>query len=69
MERKLERRNIIKDYTEYGSQPYAPLSRIGYFPDNHADRYIVKNRFLNTYEGKPYQGNLECLLFSRTHLC
>nr|XP_020645247.1 protein MAATS1 isoform X1 [Pogona vitticeps]XP_020645248.1 protein MAATS1 isoform X1 [Pogona vitticeps] len=51
VEGKLERRNIIKEYTEYGSQPYAPLSRIGYFPDNHADRYIVKNHFLSTYEG------------------
>ncbi|XP_042311319.1 cilia- and flagella-associated protein 91 isoform X1 [Sceloporus undulatus] len=51
VEGKLERRNVIKDYTEYDSQPYAPLSRIGYFPDNHADRYIVKNPFLNTYEG------------------
>ncbi|XP_067320156.1 cilia- and flagella-associated protein 91 [Anolis sagrei] len=51
VEGKLERRNIIKDYTEYDSQPYAPLSRIGYFPDNHADRYVVKNPFLNTYEG------------------
>ncbi|XP_053154496.1 cilia- and flagella-associated protein 91 isoform X2 [Hemicordylus capensis] len=51
VEGKLERRNVIKDYTDYESQPYAPLSRIGYFPDNHADRYIVKNHFLNTYDG------------------
>uniref|UniRef100_A0A8D0HD47 Cilia- and flagella-associated protein 91 n=1 Tax=Sphenodon punctatus TaxID=8508 RepID=A0A8D0HD47_SPHPU len=51
VERKLERRNVIKDYTEYASQPYGPLSRIGYFPDNHSERYVVKNRFLNTYEG------------------
>ncbi|KAF7234879.1 Cilia- and flagella-associated protein 91 [Varanus komodoensis] len=51
VEGKLERRNVIKDYTEYESQAYAPLSRIGYFPDNHADRYIVKNPFLNTYKG------------------
>ncbi|XP_062984898.1 cilia- and flagella-associated protein 91 isoform X1 [Elgaria multicarinata webbii] len=51
VEGKLERRHVIKDYMEYESQSYAPLSRIGYFPDNHADRYIVKNPFLNTYEG------------------
>ncbi|XP_066472204.1 cilia- and flagella-associated protein 91 [Tiliqua scincoides] len=51
VEGKLERRNIIKEYTNYDSQPYAPLSRIGYFPDNHADRFIVKNPFLNTYDG------------------
>lgn len=52
MEGKLEKRNVINEYTEYESQPYAPLSRIGYFPDNHADRYVVKNSFLNTYEGE-----------------
>uniref|UniRef100_A0A8D0B6B2 Cilia- and flagella-associated protein 91 n=1 Tax=Salvator merianae TaxID=96440 RepID=A0A8D0B6B2_SALMN len=51
VEGKLERRNVISDYTNYESQPYAPLSRIGYFPDNHADRFIVKNPFLNTYKG------------------
>lgn len=52
MEKKLEKRDVIKDYTDYESQTYAPLSRIGYFPDNHADRYVVKNAYLNTYDGK-----------------
>ncbi|XP_075761602.1 cilia- and flagella-associated protein 91 isoform X1 [Pelodiscus sinensis] len=51
VEGKFERRDIIRDYTDYASQPYGPLSRIGYFPDNHSERYLVKNRFLNTYEG------------------
>uniref|UniRef100_A0A8C2U3F9 Cilia- and flagella-associated protein 91 n=1 Tax=Coturnix japonica TaxID=93934 RepID=A0A8C2U3F9_COTJA len=48
---KLERRDIIKDYTNFASQTYAPLSRIGYFPDNHSERYIVKNFYLNTFAG------------------
>ncbi|KAL8202516.1 UNVERIFIED_CONTAM: hypothetical protein K2H54_015962 [Gekko kuhli] len=51
VERKLEKRDLIKEYTDYESQTYAPLSRIGYFPDNHTDRFIVKNAYLNTYEG------------------
>uniref|UniRef100_A0A8C4VHF8 Cilia- and flagella-associated protein 91 n=1 Tax=Gopherus evgoodei TaxID=1825980 RepID=A0A8C4VHF8_9SAUR len=51
VEGKLERRDVISDYTDYASQPYGPLSRIGYFPDNHSERYVVKNHFLNTYEG------------------
>ncbi|XP_024058199.1 cilia- and flagella-associated protein 91 [Terrapene carolina triunguis] len=51
VEGKLERRDVIRDYTDYASQPYGPLSRIGYFPDNHSERYVVKNHFLNTYEG------------------
>ncbi|KGL89084.1 Protein MAATS1, partial [Charadrius vociferus] len=48
---KLERRDIIKEYTDFGSQTYAPLSRIGYFPDNHSERYVVKNLYLNTFAG------------------
>ncbi|NXG66865.1 CFA91 protein, partial [Hemiprocne comata] len=48
---KLERRDIIKEYTDFASQTYAPLSRIGYFPDNHSDRYVVENFYLNTFEG------------------
>ncbi|XP_054858661.1 cilia- and flagella-associated protein 91 isoform X2 [Eublepharis macularius] len=51
VERKLEKRSVIKEYTDHESQTYAPLSRIGYFPDNHADRYVVKNPYLNTYDG------------------
>uniref|UniRef100_A0A8C8S544 Cilia- and flagella-associated protein 91 n=1 Tax=Pelusios castaneus TaxID=367368 RepID=A0A8C8S544_9SAUR len=51
VEGKLERRDVIRDYTDYAAQPYGPLSRIGYFPDNHSERYVVKNHFLNTYEG------------------
>ncbi|XP_009947857.1 PREDICTED: protein MAATS1-like, partial [Leptosomus discolor] len=48
---KLERRDIIKEYTDFASQTYAPLSRIGYFPDNRSERYVVKNFYLNTFAG------------------
>ncbi|NXI67866.1 CFA91 protein, partial [Anseranas semipalmata] len=48
---KLERRDIIKEYTDFASQTYAPLSRIGYFPDNHSERYVVKSFYLNTFAG------------------
>ncbi|NXL50362.1 CFA91 protein, partial [Podilymbus podiceps] len=48
---KLERRDIIKEYTDFASQTYAPLSRIGCFPDNHSERYVVKNFYLNTFAG------------------
>lgn len=48
---KLERRDIIQEYTNFASQTYAPLSRIGYFPDNHSERYVVKNFYLNTFAG------------------
>ncbi|NXN92458.1 CFA91 protein, partial [Rhinopomastus cyanomelas] len=48
---KLERRDIIREYADFGSQTYAPLSRIGYFPDNHSERYVVKNFYLDTFAG------------------
>ncbi|NXL94756.1 CFA91 protein, partial [Alectura lathami] len=48
---KLERRDIITEYADLASQVYAPLSRTGYFPDNHAERYVVKSFYLNTFAG------------------
>ncbi|XP_071428216.1 cilia- and flagella-associated protein 91 [Pithys albifrons albifrons] len=48
---KLERRDIIKEYTDFSSQTYAPLSRIGFFPDTTSDCYVVKNFYLNTFAG------------------
>ncbi|XP_036901468.1 cilia- and flagella-associated protein 91 isoform X2 [Sturnira hondurensis] len=51
VEGKLERRNIIKDYSDYASQVYGPLSRLGRFPDNNSEDFVVKNHYLDTYEG------------------
>ncbi|XP_037692116.1 cilia- and flagella-associated protein 91 isoform X2 [Choloepus didactylus] len=51
IEGKIERRNIIKDYSDFASQTYGPLSRLGRFPDNNSENFVVKNHFLNTYEG------------------
>ncbi|XP_071616580.1 cilia- and flagella-associated protein 91 [Heliangelus exortis] len=48
---KLERRDIIRDYSDFASQTYAPLSRTGYFPDKHSQRYVVENLYLNTFAG------------------
>ncbi|RLV90953.1 hypothetical protein DV515_00014290, partial [Chloebia gouldiae] len=48
---KLERRDIIREYNDFSSQTYAPLSRIGFFPDRNSDYYAVKNYYLNTFAG------------------
>ncbi|KFQ23797.1 Protein MAATS1, partial [Merops nubicus] len=48
---KLERRDIIREYTDFASQTYAPLSRVGYFPDNLSECYVVKNFYLDTFAG------------------
>uniref|UniRef100_A0A8C2BFX2 Cilia- and flagella-associated protein 91 n=1 Tax=Cyprinus carpio TaxID=7962 RepID=A0A8C2BFX2_CYPCA len=51
VEGKLKRRDIIKDYSDYGFQTYAPRSRIGQIPDRNSNRNVVKSHFLSTYEG------------------
>ncbi|KFP77414.1 Protein MAATS1, partial [Acanthisitta chloris] len=48
---KLERRGIFKEYTDFSARTDAPLSRIGFSPDNHSDCYVVKNFYLNTFAG------------------
>lgn len=51
VEGKLERRDIIQDYSDYGFQTYAPRSQIGQIPDRNSNRNVVKSHFLRTYEG------------------
>ncbi|KAM8977766.1 cilia- and flagella-associated protein 91 [Pelodytes ibericus] len=51
VEGKLERRDVIHEYTDYASQSFAPLARVGYFPDRLSENYMVKSPFLNSYQG------------------
>uniref|UniRef100_A0ABK0LTX6 Cilia- and flagella-associated protein 91 n=1 Tax=Rattus norvegicus TaxID=10116 RepID=A0ABK0LTX6_RAT len=51
IEGKLQRRDIIRDYSNFASQVYGPLSRLGRFPDNNSEDFVVRNHYLNTYEG------------------
>lgn len=51
VEGKFERRNILKEYADPGSQAYAPLSRVGVFMDRGSEKYKVKSRYLTTYQG------------------
>ncbi|XP_054983722.1 cilia- and flagella-associated protein 91 [Sorex araneus] len=51
IEGTFHRRNIIQEYSDYASQVYGPLSRLGRFPDNNSENFVVKNHFLDSYEG------------------
>jgi len=51
VEGKLERREIVKDYSSYESQTYAPMSRVGVFLDRGSEQYNVRSYHLNTYQG------------------
>ena len=43
---------MIKEYTEFGSQVHAPLSRVGVFLDRGSEQYVVKSRYLSTFNGE-----------------
>lgn len=51
VEGKLERRDVIQEFSNYGSQTYAPLTRIGMFLDRGSEQFVVKSKHLNTYQG------------------
>ncbi|XP_077985576.1 cilia- and flagella-associated protein 91-like isoform X2 [Glandiceps talaboti] len=51
VEGKLERRQITYDYSSFGSQVYAPMTRLGVFLDRGSEQYVVKSRYLRTYQG------------------
>jgi len=44
-------RNIIAEYGDFGSQAFAPLTKLGLFPDRCQQKYSVKSHFLNSYRG------------------
>ena len=52
VEGKKEKRNIIRDYTNYDSQVYAPMTRIGVYLDAGADQYTVRNSYNTTLHGR-----------------
>ena len=45
------RRDIIAEYGDHGSQAFAPLTKLGLFPDRCQNKYRVNSRFLNSYRG------------------
>lgn len=51
IEPKKERRDIINDYTSFGSNTYAPITRLGLYPDDHPRDYDVFTNDLGKIEG------------------
>ncbi|KAK4472531.1 hypothetical protein MN116_003775 [Schistosoma mekongi] len=45
------KRDIIDDYAKPSSQVFAPLTRLGVFPDRSCEQFTVKNIYLSSYEG------------------
>ncbi len=51
VEGRKEKRDIIRDYTSFDSQVYAPMTRIGVYLDAGADQYSVKSPYNTTLHG------------------
>ena len=51
VEGKLERREVVSEYTDFDSQVYAPKSRVGVFLDRGSEQYNVRSYHLSTYQG------------------
>lgn len=41
----------MTDYSDPSSQVYAPMSRIGVFLDRGSEQFVVKSRYLSTFQG------------------
>ncbi len=52
VEGNLERRDITKDYAGFNSETYAPMTRHGVFLDKGSEQYVVKSKYLSTYQGE-----------------
>ena len=55
VEGRLVRHSVTDDYADFGSQAYAPLTRIGVFRDRNSEQYVVKNKYLANYAGRYFQ--------------
>ena len=51
VENTLEKRDIITEYVDPGSQVYAPMTRLGIFMDRGCEQFVVKSKYLSTYRG------------------
>ncbi|XP_002131776.2 cilia- and flagella-associated protein 91-like [Ciona intestinalis] len=51
VEGKLERRDLVNEYSNFGSQVHAPASRVGVFLDRGSEQFVVKSRYLSTFHG------------------
>ena len=51
VEGKLKKRDVIHQYSNFDSQVYAPMTRIGVYLDSGSEQYNVKSKFNTTLDG------------------
>lgn len=52
VEGKLERKSVINQYSNFDSQVYAPMTRIGVYLDSGSEQYNVKSHLTTTLDGE-----------------
>jgi len=52
VEGRLIRQTVTDGYADFGSQAYAPLTRVGVFLDRNSEQFVVKNKYLANYAGR-----------------
>jgi len=51
IETKVYKRDIIGEHADLGSQVFAPLTRVGFFPERNCNTNRIDPRLLDTYDG------------------
>ncbi len=46
---------MIRQYSNFDSQVYAPMTRIGVYLDSNSEQYNVKSKFTTTLDGKDFR--------------
>ena len=68
VEGKLERRDIIKEYSNFDSQVYAPMTRIGVYLDSGSEQYNIKSMFTTSIQGEEEQPIAKSCVIVLSHL-
>lgn len=61
VEGKLERKSVINQYSNFDSQVYAPMTRIGVYLDSGSEQYNVKSHLTTTLDG---ESQTSCMYYS-----
>lgn len=46
-----KKRDIVKEYSDYGSEVYAPSARVGVFMDRGSEQYVIHSQYIDNYFG------------------
>ena len=45
------KRSVVEECGDFSSQTHAPITRMGVFLDRGSEQYVVKSKYMDSYEG------------------